>query len=232
MRLTAETVPIRDLGGGERDHMFALMDAHYDGVCRERFDADLREKQWVILIRESAGGSLCGFSTQMLFRVGTVSFLFSGDTIIDRDHWGDSALAGAWGRLALQLIDAADGPLWWFLASKGYKTFRFLPVFFREFYPHPERPTPPTVQGLIDAAAAHKFGRRYDAAAGVVRASADRLRPGIAEITAERLRDPYVHFFAERNPGHARGDELCCLAPLTRDNFTSAAWRVIRAAGG
>lgn len=231
MRLTAETVPVSELGGDDRDRMFALMDAYYEGLYRERFDADLREKQWVILVREPADGALCGFSTQMLFRAGGAAFLFSGDTIIDRDRWGDSALAGAWGRLALELIDAADGPLWWFLASKGYKTFRFLPVFFREFHPHPERPTPPAVRGLLDAAAAHKFGRRYDAAAGVVRACADRLRAGVADLTPERLHDPFVRFFVERNPGHARGEELCCLASLTRDNFTPAAWRVIQAAG-
>jgi hypothetical protein len=36
-----------------------------------------------------------------------------------------------------------------------------------------------------------------------------------------------VRFFIERNPGHARGDELCCLAPLTRENFTRAAYRTI-----
>jgi hypothetical protein len=43
----------------------------------------------------------------------------------------------------------------------------------------------------------------------------------------DRLRDPFVRFFVERNPGHARGDALCCLAPLTRANFTPAAYRVI-----
>ena len=42
----------------------------------------------------------------------------------------------------------------------------------------------------------------------------------------ERLRDPHVRFFHGRNPDHARGDELCCLAPLTRANFTPAAYRV------
>jgi hypothetical protein len=55
----------------------------------------------------------------------------------------------------------------------------------------------------------------------------DRLRPGVADLTPGRLRDPHVDFFARRNPGHPRGDELCCLAPLTRGNFTAAAWRVI-----
>jgi hypothetical protein len=38
-----------------------------------------------------------------------------------------------------------------------------------------------------------------------------------------------VRFFLERNPHYDRGDELCCLAPLTQENFTRAAYRVINA---
>ena len=69
----------------------------------------------------------------------------------------------------------------------------------------------------------------YDAQAGVIRAGPwqYRLREGLADVTQERLRDAHVRFFHARNPGHERGDELCCLAPLTRANFTPSAYRVI-----
>jgi hypothetical protein len=85
------------------------------------------------------------------------------------------------------------------------------------------------VTAIIDALARHKYPEDYDPSAGVVRAgrAKDRLRGEVARITPERLRDPDVRFFAEHNPGHVRGDELCCLAPLTRANFTAAAYRVI-----
>ena len=44
--------------------------------------------------------------------------LFSGDTIIAEEHRGDVALARAWGRFALSLIDrCAQEPLYWFLIS-------------------------------------------------------------------------------------------------------------------
>ena len=33
--------------------------------------------------------------------------------------------------------------------------------------------------------------------------------------------------FVGKNPEHAQGEELCCLAPLSRYNFTPAAYRVI-----
>jgi hypothetical protein len=234
MRLQGRLVPVKDVTAAQRDAMFALMDRHYENVRRGSFDADLNEKRWVILLSDPATGALCGFSTQVVLHAEVegrrVKALFSGDTIVDRDHWGDPALSHVWGRLALELIDAApDDELYWFLISKGYKTYRFLPLFFHEFFPRLDAPTPNDVRQVIDALARRKFHSAYDAAAGVVRAAPakDRLRPGVAEVTPERLRDPHVAFFVGRNPSHARGDELCCLAPLTRANFTPAAYRVI-----
>ena len=214
--------------------MFALMETYYDHVRREAFDADLDEKNWVIHLIDPAGGAIRGFSTQMLLEQEAdgrpVRALFSGDTIIHRDHWGTNPLARVWGQFALSLIDAhPPDELVWFLITKGYKTYRFLPLFFREFYPRRGVSTPGWASAIIDAAAGSKYPRRYDPAAGVIRAGrfACRLRGGVADVTPGRLRDPHVRFFASRNPGHARGDELCCIAPLTRENFTPAAYRVI-----
>src|SRR5262249_17008954 len=129
MKLVGRLLAIEEITSVQRDAMFALMDRHYEGVRREAFERDLDEKRWVIQILHQRGG-LCGFSTQMLLEVRVsgrpVSALFSGDTIIDRAHWGDSALMHVWGRLALRLIDEQpDAELYWFLVSKGYKTYRF-----------------------------------------------------------------------------------------------------------
>jgi hypothetical protein len=234
MKLNAHLVPIEGVDRWMRDAMFALMDRHYENVAPGAFAADLDEKDWVIVLTDPHTETLCGFSTQMLLNVDVagrrVRALFSGDTIVDRDRWGDNALAHAWGHLALSLIDAhGDAELYWFLISKGYKTYRFLPLFFHEFYPRHDAPTPAWARTVLDALGSYKYPATYDPTAGVVKAdhSKDRLRPGVAELTPERLRDPHVRFFAGRNPGHATGDELCCIAPLTRANFTPAAYRVI-----
>ncbi|MGA2259135.1 MAG: hypothetical protein ABSG53_31065, partial [Thermoguttaceae bacterium] len=212
------------------DEMFDLMERYYEHVTRTSFLADLAEKQWVIMLTDMQTNALQGFSTQRLLDVeadgAPVKALFSGDTIVSRDRWGETALAYTWARLALSLMDRhAPEPLYWFLISKGYKTYRFLPLFFREFYPRFDLPTPAWAKRIIDALGRHKFSSAYDAAAGIVRAGPckDRLRPGVADLTAGRLRDPHVRFFAERNPGHVRGEELCCLARLARNNITRAA---------
>jgi hypothetical protein len=234
MKLKGLLAPVTAVTPAQQDAMFQLMDRHYENVSRAALDADLAEKTWVILLLDPGTEALCGFSTQVLIDTTVdgrpVQALFSGDTIVDRDRWGDGALAHVWGRMALSLIDARPGvELYWFLISKGYKTYRFLPVFFRDFYPRHDTPTPARAKVVIDALGHRKYPQRYDPAAGIVRAddSRDRLRAGVADLTDERLRDPHVRFFADRNSGHARGEELCCLAPLTRANFTPAAYRVI-----
>lgn len=223
-----------ELTATQEREMFALMDRHYENMNWSTFLADLDEKDWVILVMDTRTNTLSGFTTLALLDVDVegrpVKVLYSGDTIVAREHWGDRALTRAWGRLALELIDTlSEAEFYWFLISKGYKTYRFLPLFFHEFFPRYDLRTPEWAREVLDSIAFHKFPDTYDAYRGVVRAHAgkDRLRAGVADMTAERLADPHVHFFAQRNPGHARGDELCCIAPLTRANFKPMAYRVI-----
>lgn len=228
-----EIIDVGLLTPADHDAMFCLMAQHYASLRRDAFESDLADKQWLIRMIDPIDGSLCGFSTQTLMSVEVegrpVRALFSGDTIVAPAYRGRNPLAGLWGRLALSMIDQEWGELYWFLISKGYKTYRFLPVFFDEYYPHVDRATPPGKRRVIDALADARYPAAYDRAGGVIRADADscRLREGVARITRRRLLDPHVRFFVSRNPGHAGGDELCCLAPLTRENFKPAAYRVI-----
>jgi hypothetical protein len=234
MTLVAKLVDVPEVTPSQRAEMFALMDDHYANVHPHVFEADLAEKRWVIMVCDRATERLRGFSTQTWLEAEVggrpIKALFSGDTIIHRECWGDPALFRVWGRLALALIDAHPSEdLYWFLISQGYKTYRFLPLFFREFYPRYDTPTPDPLRATIDALARGRAREEYDPANGVIRATPlqYRLRAGLADVTAERLRDRHVCFFLARNSGHANGDELCCLAPLTRANFTPAAYRVI-----
>lgn len=233
MKLQGRLLAVPNLTLEQRAGMFGLMDRYYVNLRRSQFDRDLDEKRWVIWISDEMQ-TLRGFSTQMLLEVQIdgkpITALFSGDTIIDRECWGEQALTHIWGRLALALMDRhPPGSLYWYLISKGYKTYRFLPVFFHEFYPRPEIETPIAMRGLIDALSRSKFPMSYDAVRGVVKTSAekDRLKDGVAEVTPQRLKDAYVRYFLEHNPHHAEGEEFCCVAPLTRANFTAAAYRVI-----
>lgn len=226
-----------ELGASRRDEMFALMDRYYENMARAAFEADLDEKHWVIGLSASAGRSsaLLGFSTLRLLEAEMegerVLALFSGDTIMEQRARPSGALSVAFARLALEIAAAhPDRPVYWFLISKGYKTYRLLPLFFHTYYPAFDRETPEEIRRVIAAFAVPKFGASFDPVAGIIRAATQgcRLREGVAAISPERLKDPHVRFFAEANPGHPQGDELCCLARISEDNITPAA---LRAAG-
>jgi hypothetical protein len=213
--------PTRD----ERDAMYALFADYFAGTDRARFESDLAEKDGVILLRD--GNRIGGFSTFKWIEAGDVLAFFSGDTIVDREYWGETILSRMWAQIAFAKAETTDRKVYWFLISSGYKTWRFLPVFFREFYPHPEIPTPPEAQRLIDDLGFRKFGDQY--ANGIVRfRNATPLRRGVAEITEERMRDPLIAFFARANPGHANGDELACVTEVSRANLTRAGQRMLR----
>ncbi|HXE71157.1 MAG TPA: hypothetical protein VNO81_00725 [Candidatus Nitrosotenuis sp.] len=213
----------------ERRGMYALLQEYFLGVTWERFQADLEEKEWVVLLR--CGPQIVGFSTLMRLRLGDLWAFFSGDTIVDRRHRAESELPRAWARHVFHLLDRL-GPgkeVWWFLLCAGYKTYRFLPVFFREFYPCPQGDWPEPLRLLRDRLGRARYPQEYDAQAGIVRfGHPTPLRPGVAELTPGRLRDPHVACFVQANPGHARGDELCCLARLSRDNLTPLGRRMLR----
>jgi hypothetical protein len=162
MKLHNEIVPVASLGASDRDTLFALYSQHYSGARRDQFESDLAEKEVVILLRDRSSDQVRGFSTQMILRqrVGgqQVRALFSGDTIIAPSHWGDQELRRGWCHYAAAALIAEPGvPLYWFLMTKGYRTYLYLPVFFRDFFPHYGRETPPELQSMLDG-----FARQND----------------------------------------------------------------------
>ena len=236
-RLAGVVVPRVDLSAFDRDSMFTILCAYFSGVCRVQFDADLDEKDKVIVLRDRDDGQIQGFSTLLRMEVSidgrNVVAFFSGDTIVAREYWGESILSRLWGQTVFAEADKIavlrpSTQVYWFLICSGYKTFRFLPVFFREFYPNPKQETPEAMKHVIDTLARARYGARYDAVSGVVRfENATPLRQGVADITEARLRDPMVSFFAEKNPGHVRGDELACITEISRSNLTRAGERMV-----
>jgi hypothetical protein len=230
--LTSIITRVANLSEAHRDAMFRLHDRHFCNVRSAAFFQDLAEKDWVILLIDK--GDLAGFSTLKLIRLPVAGadrlFLFSGDTIVDPAHWQNSTLAGCFGHFMLRtLSENPVTPIYWFLITKGYRTYRFLPVYFNHFYPAWNQPTPPPYAELLHAAASHKFGDAYNPHTGLIhhQEARDRLRPALCNIAPSRLQDPHVRFFLERNPNYHAGDELACIADISRDNLNRYAWRVI-----
>lgn len=220
-----------DLTAAERDAMLSLLDTHFLGVTPERFASDLAEKNWVLLLEED--GRLQGFSTLLIYETvppggEPVTVVYSGDTIVERGAWSTAALPRSWIAAVRTLRERHPrGSLWWLLLTSGFRTYRFLPVFWREFWPRHDATTPPEVQALGDFLAKERFGSLYLPDRGIVRFPEPQvLREGFDEVPEGRLADPHVAFFLETNPGWVRGDELVCLTEIAAGNLTAAGRRM------
>ena len=232
-RLAGTVKPVASLTAAEREAMLWLMTASYHNVDRCSFEGDLAEKEWAILLHEREQGTLQGFSTLMRLEETVdgqpLTAFFSGDTVINRPFWGETVLPRLWGRLVFSLAEEIrERPVYWFLICSGYKTYRFLPVFFRSFYPGHGQDNAAALRAILELLARRRFPEEFDAEQGVVRLRrATPLKPGLAEVTAQRLRDPHIAFFQQANPGHIRGDELACLAQVSLENLTAAGRRML-----
>lgn len=228
-KLQAQVRERASLGDADIARMYELYAAYYDATSFALFADDLAAKSHVIEL--TAGGMLQGFSTLALLPFehdGEANLaLFSGDTIIEQAHWGEQALVAAFCRFAGRLRREHALPLYWLLISKGYRTYRYLSLFARDYYPQHSAVTPDAMQARLAMLAQRKFGAAFDAATGVIRFTQSRghLKPAWADVRDHLRTHDVVGFFLARNPGYAAGDELVCLTELTEENLRSFARR-------
>jgi hypothetical protein len=217
-----------------RDAMYALLASHFEGVTRAQFEGDLQAKSHALLLRDGSG-RLTGFSTLLLREThcdgSPIDVLYSGDTVVDPAAWRSPALPREW-IAAVNGLRRHDRPLHWLLITSGFRTYRLLSTFWREFHPRFDAPMPDGVRQLRDQLAIANYGAAYDPSTGLVRFTAPQiLRPHLAGVPDARRIDPHVEFFDRINPGHARGDELACLCRIDEANLTRAGRRMVLGAG-
>ena len=221
------------LSAAQHDEMFALLATHFEGVTGEQFERDLAEKNWIVEIRRD--GRLLGFSTLLVREAKhegrAITVVYSGDTIVAPEAWSSPALARAWIAAVNELrTPFPDRPCYWLLLASGFRTYRFLPVFWREFHPRHDAKIPPDRRRLLSELARTQYGSNYHAATGIVRFPyPQKLRGRFGMVPPGRVADPHVAFFLSRNPGHAKGDELVCITEISDGNLTRAGRRMIQA---
>jgi hypothetical protein len=215
--------------------MWRVFEHYYVDVTWDRFCTDLNGKHSVILLEDGEDGGVQGFSTlQVLEReVEGHRFraLYSGDTVLEAGYWGQGALRRAFVRFMwLQKLRRPLTPLYWFLLTKGYRTYLLMARNTVSFFPRHDRATPPLAAKILDALAREKFGAAWRPERGIIQFDEcqGRVRPGAVALPPELLGEPHVRFFLQANPGHALGDELCCLARLDLATCLHAAGKFVR----
>lgn len=221
--LKGKLVEISSLQKQEIDTMFLLMDQFYEHMVFSCFMDDLNNKDTCILLFDETG-VIRGFSTQkiMSLNVGNqqVHGVFSGDTIIHKEYWGSSELFKIFARNFIEYGKRYD-VFYWFLISKGYKTYRMLPVFFNEFYPNYQKDVPAWEKSIMDTYGKLCYPSEYDQQSGVICYGKikDKLKDGVADVGERQLKDKHVAYFIKVNPGYGQGNDLVCLAPLSENNL-------------
>lgn len=229
--MKGELVEIKKLTDDLIQEMFTLMDMYYDGMLYDNFTNDLEEKDHCILLTDN-DGILRGFSTQkqLSFTANerVIHGVFSGDTIIHRDYWGSLELYKAFAKHFIRYGKQFD-KYYWFLISKGYKTYKMLPVFFRTFYPDCRTTLPEDEKAIMNAFGHLKYPDEYNERTGVIEYNGqkDKLKTGVADITEKQLKDKHIRFFTDKNPHYYEGNNLVCLACLSEDNLSPAARRLL-----
>ncbi len=217
--MQTKILSIRRLREDDIRSMFTLMGQYYDNLAEENFRKDLFEKQKVILLLDPAG-NIRGFSTvsQTSMKTAKENFiaLYSGDTVLSREFWGNGALAMAFGRYLMEVkIRNPWANVYWFLISKGYKTYLLMTNNFPTHFPRFEMETPLAYKEVMDTFYTGRFGTCYSSSEKLIRFEKNKsscLKSDVAEIAEELRKNPRIAYFERRNPQWDRGVELACVA--------------------
>lgn len=216
--------PAPTLDARALDDMWRLYAPHHNAdedLFRRRARADL---DLFAQFRRRRDGELVGFTGLRLWRgrlsTGTVSAMYVGQSFIAEAYRGHdliqrtviAMLLRAWARRPWERI-------FFWADCLSFRPYLLAARNLECIYPHPQRPTPADISELIDALGERYYGASFDRHHGVVRKAGPLLHEHVATIPGAMLHDPFIAFFAARNPGHARGDGLLAVYPGTPGNL-------------
>ncbi len=236
-RLIARARDVPTLNPLLKEQMWLVFREYYADVSRELFLRDLAPKNRVIVLSDGPGGEVQGFSTIQTYHLRVagrkIAVFYSGDTIIRKEYWGQTALQRAWLGEAMRFkLQNPFLDTYWFLVTKGYKTYCLLSRNFVEYWPRHDRQTPRYAKEIIDAVSSEKFQESYHPAEGILRHNhaLGKLREEVAPIGARELCFSDIRFFAEKNAGHEAGEELCCIGRIHLGLATHYLGRLVKKA--
>ena len=205
------------------DEVWQLTSRFY-ATDRDWIEPKLKAHDELALFRARSDGALIGMaaiqSDAVDFRGERLLLLFTSHAIVDEPYRGQNLIQRAGVRTYVRscLRHPLRRKIWAF-DTFSYRSYLLLPRNMHEFWPRRDRPTPEWQAALMDHYGKLKYGEDWQG--GVVRRSPHKrllphvstLAPGLAQ------RNPDLAFFARMNPGHAQGDMLLCLCPLTLANW-------------
>ncbi len=208
-----------------------LLTSEFFDVERGYAEAELRKRQSIAMFRTN--GALLGMAAidiyPATFRGRSLTIIATAHVLL-RENWrGRNLIQKLGARMYLRaLLRHPLRPIYWFYDTFSYKSYLLLPRNFRKFWPRFDQPTPERRATLINQLATGMYGPAWRPARGlVVRSGQKRMRETAAPLVLHPGASPDLQFFARMNPGHAEGDMLVCLCPLTLSNWLSVARKAL-----
>jgi len=229
-----DIIRVSELNDDVRQNICDLYLRYYDGSNKKQVLEDLSNKREVLLLYHDY--SIVGFTTLQVYEYlwlnKPIRVVYSGDTVVAREHWGQQALAFCWiSRMAQIKSEKPGSSLYWFVIIKGHRTFKYLPTFGKSFYPHWSIDRS-DLKPLADYLAVEMFGDYYNRKIGIIDFNGSRghLKNEIAYPTEEEMSKDSVRFFIKKNPNYIHGQELVCLCELEEENMKPLTRRIFRKA--
>jgi hypothetical protein len=225
-----QLVPVEDIGASTWDEVWQLTERFYAGD-RAYIEHGLKSLQRLALFRSRADGRLVGMAAirtdAMEFQGERVVAIFTSQALVDERFRGLNLLQRAGVRCYLEAC--LRWPLarkFWVFDTFSYRSYLLLPRNMRQFWPRHEQPTPAWEAAFMDHFGRVRYGEAWRSGC-VQRSPHKRLLADTAPIDGQAQRHPDIAFFGRMNPGHAEGDMLLCLCPLTLANWWGIASRAL-----
>jgi hypothetical protein len=215
--------PLEQITNEDIEAMHGVFVKYYHNADHETFVKDLRKKIGAILIKKIDDGAIVGFST-----IGIIEKeieqkkclgIFSGDTVIEKAYWGLPNLQTAFLRFMVTMrIKNPLTNIYWFLISKGYKTYLLMANNWTDYYPRYDQKEDEERKRIVREFSNHFFAGHYDEETGLLNFGEgyQRLKEDVAEITKElKEKYPKIAFFEEVNPTWRKGTELPCIGDIS-----------------
>lgn len=203
------------------DEMWELTCRFY-AADRAYVEAKLKAHQQLALFRSRADHSLVGMAAIQVdpvdFQGRRLLLIFTSHALMDERYRGQNLIQRA--GMRTWLASWLRHPLrrkYWVFDTFSYKSYLLLPRNLRAFWPRHDQPTPAWEAALMDHYGRFKYGDAWRGGL-VQRSPQKRLLPQTALLDEQLLGNPDLAFFARSNPGHAQGDMMLCLIPLTLGN--------------
>jgi hypothetical protein len=224
-KIVRKRLRIEEVDEKLKKEMFTLFEQYYDHVDYSRFIEHLQEKTHLFVFLEKTSKKVIGFSTifrKSIPQIAKGDFLFSGDTVIHEDYWGNKMLQKSFFWFIIESkLRSPFSPVYWMLMSKGVKTYMMMRKNFHESYPNYQRSTPGVFQNVQDKFYKLKFGQDYDQDKGLIlfKEKIGSIKSTLTPPSEKVLKSMDAEFFFKANSNFLEGDELACVAEIQFKDF-------------